>query len=146
MALGSTILVGIFQRPWGVPLQSRRFSSDTQLLNVEAGQILLNQRSTGAGVEKIQAFLHLVGFRLPKSIKQGKPDGIFGPETEAVVKAFQRDTGLKVDGIVGPKTLGVMDQQMIEKPHIDTASPVEYRRSVMATASNRLSRRAVYYE
>jgi peptidoglycan hydrolase-like protein with peptidoglycan-binding domain len=31
-------------------------------------------------------------------------DGIYGPATEAVVKAFQAQKGLKVDGIVGPLT------------------------------------------
>ena len=130
----------------GCPVQSRRFSSDTQLLKVEAGNVLLNRGSTGVGVGKIQVFLSLAGFRLPKSIKQGKPDGIFGPETEAAIKAFQRDSGLKMDGLVGPRTLAAMDQELIEKPHMDTASPDEYRRSVAATAGRTLSRRAIYYE
>ena len=31
-------------------------------------------------------------------------DGIFGPLTEAAVKAFQQGNGLAVDGIVGPLT------------------------------------------
>ena len=31
-------------------------------------------------------------------------DGMFGPETEATVRQFQRDHGLVPDGIVGPKT------------------------------------------
>src|SRR5215213_4460337 len=31
-------------------------------------------------------------------------DGIFGPNTEAAVKAFQQSKGLGVDGIVGPQT------------------------------------------
>ena len=31
-------------------------------------------------------------------------DGDFGKDTLAAVKAFQQDRGLKVDGIVGPKT------------------------------------------
>lgn len=35
----------------------------------------------------------------------GKADGIYGPETEAAVKKFQKDKGLsKVDGIVGEET------------------------------------------
>ena len=31
-------------------------------------------------------------------------DGIFGPQTEAAVEAFQREVGIGVDGIVGPVT------------------------------------------
>jgi peptidoglycan hydrolase-like protein with peptidoglycan-binding domain len=31
-------------------------------------------------------------------------DGIFGPQTEAAVEAFQQSKGLAADGIVGPQT------------------------------------------
>jgi peptidoglycan hydrolase-like protein with peptidoglycan-binding domain len=34
----------------------------------------------------------------------GTPDGLFTPETERAVMAFQRAKGLEADGIVGPKT------------------------------------------
>ena len=47
-----------------------------------------------------QMFLNLNGYAC------GATDGIFGPKTEAAVKKWQKDHGLKVDGIIGPKTWG----------------------------------------
>ena len=37
------------------------------------------------------------------------PDGSFGPQTAAAVKAFQKSHGLDVDGKVGPETLAAID-------------------------------------
>lgn len=41
---------------------------------------------------------------LVQAIVGAKPDGDFGPRTEALVKAWQTNNGLKADGIVGPVT------------------------------------------
>ncbi|GAE29903.1 peptidoglycan recognition protein family protein [Halalkalibacter hemicellulosilyticus] len=38
------------------------------------------------------------------------PDGLYGPETERRVQAFQRDQNILVDGIVGPQTWRALDR------------------------------------
>jgi peptidoglycan hydrolase-like protein with peptidoglycan-binding domain len=50
-------------------------------------------------VGEVQRKLNRLGFRA------GNVDGLFGPLTEAAVHRFQRGNGLKVDGIVGARTL-----------------------------------------
>ena len=58
--------------------------------------MLLKKGSTGEDVKKLQAKLGLT------------PDGDFGPKTEAAVKSWQKENGLKDDGIVGDGTWGKM--------------------------------------
>ena len=53
-------------------------------------------------VKQIQKALHLI------------PDGIFGVITEEAVRAFQRENGLKVDGIVGAATLAKLSVTMVK--------------------------------
>ena len=57
------------------------------------------QGSTGSTVKTIQRKLKNWGYYT------GSVDGIFGSKTKEAVKYFQRKNGLKVDGIVGNKTL-----------------------------------------
>nr|WP_274389122.1 peptidoglycan-binding domain-containing protein [Streptomyces taklimakanensis] len=42
----------------------------------------------------------------------GALDGLFGPQTLAAVKEFQRRNGLVVDGIVGPRTWGELERMV----------------------------------
>jgi hypothetical protein len=54
---------------------------------------------SGASVQQIQEQLRAKGFNVTV-------DGKYGPETDAAVRAFQKASGAKVDGIVGPETMG----------------------------------------
>jgi peptidoglycan hydrolase-like protein with peptidoglycan-binding domain len=57
----------------------------------------LRRGSRGEAVEQLQAKLRLGA------------DGIFGPMTEAAVRAFQRAHGLVPDGIFGPRSWAALD-------------------------------------
>lgn len=61
------------------------------------GFYLIKRGCKGGAVERLQTWLVDLGFTL-------SVDHDFGPTTEATVKVFQRDHGLTMDGIVGPKT------------------------------------------
>ncbi len=61
---------------------------------------LLRFGSRGEGVKWLQWYLNRLGYLdTPSEI-----DGIFGSRTQAAVESFQRDIGLRVDGLVGPVT------------------------------------------
>ena len=58
----------------------------------------LKKGSKNEYVRAWQTFLNLNGYDC------GMNDGIFGAKTEKAVKAWQKNHGLKADGIIGPKT------------------------------------------
>jgi peptidoglycan hydrolase-like protein with peptidoglycan-binding domain len=60
---------------------------------------LLQDGDRGEDVAALQRFLAAAGH------DPGPVDGVFGPLTEAGVRAFQTAEGVIVDGIVGPQTL-----------------------------------------
>ena len=71
--------------------------------------------STGDKVSELQSLLNKFGATL-------KVDGKFGTNTKAAVTAYQKDNGLKQDGICGPKTWGALlaeAEQPAEEPVIN---------------------------
>lgn len=66
----------------------------------------LSRGATGLDVKELQAALN---FHLRRPFTPLKPDGIFGPLTDARVREFQRRAGLTPpDGIVGPRTIAAL--------------------------------------
>lgn len=64
--------------------------------------IILKEGSTGDQVLQLQSKLKSLGF------DPGAVDGDFGPQTTAMVIAFQQSKGILADGVVGPQTLNAM--------------------------------------
>ncbi len=75
----------------------------------------------GNAVREAQTLLNQLGYDC------GVVDGIFGAQTEAAVKAFQKDAGLKVDGIVGIATWAALEAGEVTQPEEPTEpeTPVE---------------------
>lgn len=67
----------------------------------------LKKGMEGQNISKLQDFLISKGYMTAEQKSTGP--GKFGPKTEAALKAFQREHGLKDDGIVGPKTRKAME-------------------------------------
>lgn len=62
------------------------------------------QAGTGTSdrIKTAQEYLTTLGYQ------PGAPDGIFGPRTEAAIRAFQQDNGLPVDGKVSDQLIGAI--------------------------------------
>jgi len=67
---------------------------------------MLRRGSVGPDVAELQAKLN---DRDPTSLSALAVDGVFGPDTDARVREFQRLNGLEADGIVGPLTSAALD-------------------------------------
>ena len=71
----------------------------------DADHPTLKKGAKGKTVKRAQQLLLERGYKLPKY----GADGDYGSETEAAVKQFQKDWGLKQDGIIGPETWKMLE-------------------------------------
>lgn len=78
--------------------------------------------SSGAEVQNTQTALNHSDHA---GHSQLKIDGQFGDKTEARVKQFQRNAGIKVDGVVGPETSGALRKRVnyLAKQHKTVSTP-----------------------
>lgn len=85
----------------------RYFGSDTVVTVEPAGDVLrLTEPMTrGERVKAIQRCLNKLGYAV------GAADGVFGPQTEWAIQAFQNDVGLVPDGEVGGATLAALKEK-----------------------------------
>lgn len=77
----------------------------------------LQRGTTGAAVLGVQKKLVAKGFLSPASLSTGR--GIFGPRTEAAVRAFQKARGLPETGVAGSRTLAALsaaDARAVSEP------------------------------
>ncbi|MDN3670812.1 DUF4157 domain-containing protein [Echinicola jeungdonensis] len=89
----------------GHDLTAARFAGNIKLEAAFDNEHYIKNGSRGESVRKIQAALMEIGYDLPEF----GADGIFGSETKSAVTAFQNEFSLAVDGIVGPETMGTLD-------------------------------------
>jgi hypothetical protein len=108
---------GIVQRAFNSDdnhnLQSERFAGNDRLENIFDGkqEQFLRFGSNGDAVAKVQQTLIELGFPLPKF----GADGEYGSETGSAVSKFKVQNGISPsDPVVGPKTIGALDTELVK--------------------------------
>lgn len=76
------------------------------------------------GVAALQQGLIDLGFDMPISTSHGTkpPDGIYGAETGKVLKRFQQQEKLTVDGLAGANTLKRLDELLLPRENYSAAA------------------------
>lgn len=75
---------------------------------IAAKQVMVSREKQDRNRD-IQRALKRTGFY------SGSIDGKIGPKTKEAIKAFQKSKGLKVDGVVGPKTWAELEKYLVQQ-------------------------------
>lgn len=91
----------VHARPWALVIAIGLIASIalSGFAYAALGDRLLGRGSKGSEVIELQKKLTQLGYTL------GKADGKFGSKTEAAVRRFQKEHGLRVDGLAGTQTI-----------------------------------------
>ncbi|MDQ8012979.1 MAG: DUF4157 domain-containing protein, partial [Flavobacterium nitrogenifigens] len=90
--------------------ENPQFKGNPPLEKANDNQMLISAGQKGQYVSEMQQGLMKAGQSLPKF----GADGDFGKETRNAVIGFQTENGLnKIDGIVGPETIGALDNVLV---------------------------------
>lgn len=114
------------------PAETKPAGADGATDGTTGSQETLRDGAKGEAVKDLQNKLKAAG------VDPGKVDGKFGPRTEAAVKQYQAERGLKQDGVVGPKTWDAIDKNMPKKPGATTAAGTPTNPADVAALKSRL--------
>jgi hypothetical protein len=92
---------GLYIRGFAVPKYDKETATEPAPKAESAVTVklsVLRKGSEGDQVKALQRMLYAMGYDV------GPVDGIFGSKTDAAVRAYQKNKGLTVDGIVGQQT------------------------------------------
>lgn len=121
-------------------MRSRRLGRHDDLVKASTNSLLLQQGSEGAGVAELQSLLADMGFSLDASLSGGRPDGVYGPETEKAVKEFQRRSGLFPDGVVGRDTITKLDSLVVSHSMLEVTTDDLERANLVRNLTTPVSR------
>lgn len=107
-------------------------SHDSALDRYADGNGLLQRGRRGDDVVVLQKALRAQGHAV-------EVDGVFGPQTERAVRAFQQQAGLLVDGLVGPETVDAL--RLPPGPARDKLAPTHRQSGMRAPTEAELQAR-----
>ena len=86
------------------------FTANARMQSAAANSPWMKRGDSGNGVSLLQSALADAGYPMPRTIRNGNADGIYGTETHEVLKTFQTSQKLGVDGVAGQITIAALDR------------------------------------